>query len=190
MTTMTTTTTTTTTRQYPFMSATDTSAHTGKDYDECLYMVRYDNSFIGNLWMAGLEGDLRDKEEASLYSLENAKALALPAVNMDPAFDSNGLVIEALTGKVVFDGADYLCGLIAREAYHAQEKGLPELEQQYEWVFSYSELMELNEKVDLNVSAMEAFEFCKTIPAEDPTEQLLAFEQSELMGEYYFQFYF
>ena len=183
----TTTTTTTTTARYPFMTATDTSAHTGKDYDECLYYVRYDNSFIGDLWMGGLEGDLRDKEEASLYTLVDAKALALESVNMDPAFDSNGRVIEALTGEVVFDGADYLCGLIAREAYHAQEKGLPELEQQYEWVFSYSELMELNEKVDLSVSAMEAFEFCKTIPAEDPTEQLLAFEQSELMGEYYFR---
>lgn len=174
--------------RFPFITAT---AHTaGKDFGEALYYVRYDNSFIDDLWMHGAEGDLGDKECASLYSLENAKALALESVNMDPAFDSNGCVIEALTGEVVFDGADYLCGLIAREAYHAQEKELPELEQQYEWVFSYSELMELNEKVDLSVSAMEAFEFCKTIPAEDPTEQLLAFEQSELMGEYYFRSWF
>lgn len=189
----TTNTNTTATTRYPFMTApTSTSpiAHTGKDYDEALFHVRYDNSFIDDLWMHGVEGDLGDKECASLYSLEDAKAFALESVNMDPAFDSNGLVIGALTGEVVFDGADYLSGLIAREAYHAQEKGLPELEQQYEWVFSYSELMELNEKVDLSVSAMEAFEFSKTIPAEDPTEQLLAFEQSELMGEYYFQFYF
>ena len=174
--------------RFPFMTAATTN--TGKDYDEALFHVRYDNSFIDDLWMHGVEGDLGDKEYASLYSLEDAKAFALESVNMDPAFDSNGRVIEALTGEVVFDGADYLCGLIAREAYHAQEKGLPELEQQYEWVFSYSELTELNEKVDLSVSAMEAFEFSKTIPAEDPTEQLLAFEQSELMGEYYFQFYF
>ena len=137
------------TTHYPFMTADYTSAHTGKDYDECLYMVRYDNSFIGNLWMGGLEGDLRDKEEASLYTLVDAKTLALESVNMDPAFDSNGLVIEALTGKVVFDGADYLCGLIDREiCYSLYGNGRRGMEQRYEWVHSYSELLQLNKEVD------------------------------------------
>ena len=136
----------TNTTRFPFMTATTTN--TGKDYDEALFHVRYDNSFIDDLWMHGVEGDLGDKEEVSLYSLEDAKAFALESVNMEPSFDSNARVIEALTGKVVFDAADYLCMLISREACYAQEKGLPELEQQYEWVFSYSELMELNEKVD------------------------------------------
>lgn len=141
--------TTTTAARYPFLATTDTSAHTGKDYDDALYMVRYDNSFIDDLWMGGLEGDLKDKEYASLYTLADAKALALEAVNMDPAFDSNTRVIEPLTGKVVFDGADYLCGLIAREVcYSLYGNGLHGMAQRYEWVASYSELLELNKEVD------------------------------------------
>ena len=136
------------TTHYPFMTADYTSAHTGKDYDECLYMVRYDNSFIGNLWMGGLEGDLRDKEEASLYTLVDAKALALESVNMDPAFDSNGLVIEALTGKVVFDGADYLCLLIDREICYEAYDCEGEDVCGYSECFTYTELMELVETVN------------------------------------------
>lgn len=143
------TTNTTTAVRYPFMTTTDATVHTGKDYDECLYYVRYDNSFIDDLWMGGLEGDLRDKEEASLYTLMDAKALALEAVNMDPAFDSNTRVIDALTGKVVFDGADYLCVLISREVcYSLYGNGLRNMAQRYEWVASYSELLELNKEVD------------------------------------------
>ena len=151
---MTHTTNTTATTRYPFMTApasTSPIAHTGKDYDIALYYVRYDNSFIGDLWMAGVEGDLRDKEDASLYSLEDAKALALEAVNMDPAFDSNSRVIEALTGKMVFDAADYLCVLISREiCYSLYGNGRRDMEQRYEWVHSYSELLELNKWVDAN----------------------------------------
>lgn len=143
------TTTIATTTRYPFLTTTDTSAHTGKDYDECLYYVRYDNSFIDDLWMGGLEGDLKDKEYASLYTLADAKALALEAVNMDPSFDSNGRVIEALTWEMVFDGADYLCVLIAREVcYSLYGNGLRGMAQRYEWVASYSELLELNKEVD------------------------------------------
>ena len=136
------------TTHYPFMTADYTSAHTGKDYDECLYYVRYDNSFIGDLWMGGLEGDLRDKEEASLYSLEDAKALALEAVNMDPAFDSNTLVVEALTGKVVFDGADYLCLLIDREICYEAYDCEGEDVCGYNECFTYTQLMELVKTVN------------------------------------------
>lgn len=135
--------------RFPFMTAATTN--TGKDYDEALFHVRYDNSFIDDLWMHGVEGDLGDKEYASLYSLEDAKAFALESVNMDPAFDSNSRVIEALTGKMVFDAADYLCVLISREiCYSLYGNGRRDMEQRYEWVHSYSELLELNEWVDTN----------------------------------------
>ena len=134
--------------RFPFITAT---AHTaGKDFGEGLYYVRYSNTFIDDLWMSGVNGDLVDKDAASVYSLSDAKSLALWSVNMDPSFDSNAVVLDALTGEVVFDASSYLCMLIDREiCYTVYECGTSNFEQDYEHTFTFDELCMLNQMVDI-----------------------------------------
>ena len=133
--------------RFPFITAT---AHTaGKDFDEALYYVRYGNTFIDDLWMSGVNGDLVDKEAASLYSLPDAKSLALWSVDMDPSFDSNAIVLDALTGEAVFDASSYLCMLIDREiCYTVYECDDVRFQQDYEHINNFDELCMLNRMVD------------------------------------------
>ena len=124
-----------------------------------MYNVIYDTSFMDSLWIVDMEGNMGEEAEAGLFTLHQAKTLALHLVNLDPAVDAEARVLEAEDKDFVCDGSSLLYPLIDREVCYnsVHEYCDTEAASAYEQVFTYAELLDLNKAVDKNHALHEAY---------------------------------
>lgn len=113
------------------------------------YQVIYDNNFADSMWVINMDGDMGEESDAGLFTLEDAKTIAIKITDMNPALDSEGRIVEALTKDFVCTGTQLLCTAIDREiCYTFYQHGEDRFVGAYESINTYEELLTLNVLVD------------------------------------------
>ncbi len=113
------------------------------------YQVIYDNNLINSMWVINKDGDMGEESDAGLFTLKEAKAIAIKITNLNPSIEGEGRIVEALTKDFVCTGTQLLCAAIDREiCYTFYQYGEDRFIAPYETINSYDELLTLNKIVD------------------------------------------